>query len=60
MRAGLDAKVIRTTQLDMALEGADYVNAQVRVGGLAARITDEKIPLNTVLWGKKQPAWAAS
>lgn len=37
--------VVLTEDLDEALVGADFVLAQIRVGGLACRILDEKIPL---------------
>jgi 6-phospho-beta-glucosidase len=33
------------TELDRALEGADFVLVQIRVGGQAARLRDETIPL---------------
>lgn len=52
-KAGLAARVVRTTDLDRALDGADYVNAQIRVGGLDARIRDEKIPLKHGLIGQE-------
>jgi 6-phospho-beta-glucosidase len=34
-----------TTDLDRAVEGADFVLVQIRVGGQAARLRDETIPL---------------
>ena len=34
-----------TTDLDRALDGADFVLVQIRVGGQAARLRDETIPL---------------
>lgn len=43
--AGLDGKVILTTDLDEALQDADFVVTQIRVGRLPARILDETIPL---------------
>ncbi|MDP3176557.1 MAG: hypothetical protein Q8M76_01555, partial [Spirochaetaceae bacterium] len=46
-------RVALTRDLDEALEGADYVLAQVRVGRLAARIADEKIPLKHALIGQE-------
>lgn len=52
-KAGLDAKVVITDNLCEALEGADYVMGQVRVGKLAARIKDEKIPLKYNLLGQE-------
>lgn len=44
-KAGLTIKVVFTTKLEEALEGADFVLAQIRVGQLACRVLDEKIPL---------------
>jgi 6-phospho-beta-glucosidase len=38
-------RLLRTTELDRALEGADFVLVQIRVGGQAARLRDETIPL---------------
>jgi len=46
-------RVVLTRDLDEALEGADYVLAQVRVGRLAARIEDERIPLRHGLIGQE-------
>ena len=42
-----------TGNLDEALKDADYVFAQIRVGGMAARIRDEKIPLKYGLLGQE-------
>ena len=50
---GFTGKVVLTGNLDEAIEGADYVFAQIRVGGLAARILDEKIPLKHGLLGQE-------
>lgn len=47
------AKLVLTQDLDEALTGADYVFAQIRVGGMAARIRDEKIPLKHGLLGQE-------
>ena len=44
-RAGHPARVTTTTRLDDAVEGADAVLIQIRVGGQAARIVDESLPL---------------
>lgn len=44
-RAGHPAGVLATTRLDEALEGADVVLVQIRVGGQAARVVDESVPL---------------
>ena len=44
-RAGHPANVVTTTRLEEAVEGADAVLIQIRVGGQAARMTDESVPL---------------
>jgi 6-phospho-beta-glucosidase len=43
--AGHSARLEATTRLDDAVEGADVVLIQIRVGGQAARIVDESVPL---------------
>jgi len=42
--SGLNIPVELTTDRERALDGADFVITQIRVGGMAARILDEKIP----------------
>ena len=44
-KSGLDIKIETTTDRREALKDADYVTTQFRVGGLDARIRDERIPL---------------
>jgi 6-phospho-beta-glucosidase len=44
-RAGFGGDVALTGDLDAAVEGADYVLVQIRVGGQAARLEDETRPL---------------
>jgi 6-phospho-beta-glucosidase len=44
-RAGHPARVHATSSLDEAVEGADAVLIQIRVGGQAARMVDESLPL---------------
>ncbi len=44
-KAGLKTEVTLTMDLNEALERADFVLSQIRVGKLACRILDEKIPL---------------
>jgi len=44
-RQGYGGKLEVTGELDRALEGADFVLVQIRVGGQAARLKDETIPL---------------
>ena len=51
--AGLDCKVILTKSLDEAIDKADFVLAQIRVGKLPARVLDEKIPLKYDLIGQE-------
>lgn len=50
---GIDSKIILTEDLEVAIQGADYVLAQIRVGKLDARIRDEKIPLKYDLLGQE-------
>ncbi len=45
-RAGSPVRIAPTTSLDEAVEGADAVLIQIRVGGQAARIVDESLPLS--------------
>ena len=51
--AGLTCKCVLTDNLDEALDGADFVLAQIRVGKLPARVKDEKIPLKYGLLGQE-------
>jgi 6-phospho-beta-glucosidase len=51
--ADMDCNVILTKDLDTALDGADFVLAQIRVGKLPARVLDEKIPLKYDLIGQE-------
>ncbi len=51
--AGYTGSFCTTTSMEQAVDGADYVIAQIRVGGLAARIRDEKIPLKYDLIGQE-------
>ena len=44
-RQGFDGKLTVTGDLVRALDGADFVLVQIRVGGQAARLSDETIPL---------------
>ena len=44
-RQGFTGGLTTTGDLDRALEGADFVLIQIRVGGQAARLTDETVPL---------------
>jgi len=44
-RQGYDGRLTLTGDLDRALDGADFVLVQIRVGGQEARLRDETIPL---------------
>lgn len=51
--AGLPTKVILTTDRRAALDGADFVTSQVRIGRLPARVLDERIPLSHGMLGQE-------
>jgi len=53
IHAGLDCEVVLTNDYDEALDGADFVFVQIRVGKLPARVLDEKIPLKYDLIGQE-------
>jgi 6-phospho-beta-glucosidase len=44
-RQGFSGSLEVTGELDRALDGADFVLIQIRVGGQAARLSDETVPL---------------
>lgn len=46
-------EIITTDDLDLAVEGASFVINQIRVGGMAARTLDEKIPLEYGVIGQE-------
>lgn len=46
-------KLVLTTDRKSALEGADFVITQIRVGGIKSRIKDERIPLEFGLIGQE-------
>ncbi|HEU4330889.1 MAG TPA: 6-phospho-beta-glucosidase [Lapillicoccus sp.] len=50
---GSGPRVTTTTELDGALEGADFVFSAIRVGGLAARVQDERVALEHGLLGQE-------
>jgi len=52
-KRGIPSRIVLTDILDEAVSGADYVLGQFRVGGLDARILDEKIPLRHGLIGQE-------
>lgn len=51
--AGIDCEIIMTDDLDLALQGADFVVTQIRVGKLPCRHIDETIPLKHDLIGQE-------
>jgi 6-phospho-beta-glucosidase len=50
---GMEPRITRTKDLSRALDGADFVVAQIRAGKLEARIRDEKIPLGFGMIGQE-------
>jgi 6-phospho-beta-glucosidase len=44
-RAGYTGALMQTADLDAAIDGASFVLFQIRVGGQAARLRDETVPL---------------
>lgn len=52
-RADVPINLTLTTDRERALEGADFVITQIRVGGIGARIKDERIPLEFGLIGQE-------
>lgn len=50
---GSGARLMVTESLEEAVEGADYVLGQVRVGKLEARIKDERIPMKYGMLGQE-------
>jgi len=51
--AGLETRIELHDRLEPALEGAAFVLSQIRVGGMSARILDEKIPLSHGVLGQE-------
>lgn len=51
--AGIDCEVVMTDDLDSALQGADFVVTQIRVGKLHCRYLDEQIPVKYGLIGQE-------
>ena len=52
-KAGVDCEVVMTDDLDKALQGANFVVTQIRVGKLPARHLDESIPRKYDLIGQE-------
>jgi len=53
MLGDLPVKLVRTTDQREAIEGADFVVSQMRIGGLAARALDEQLPLKHGILGQE-------
>jgi len=53
LSAGLNIRVKATAERLVALVGADYVITQIRVGGSAARIRDEQLPMKFGMIGNE-------
>ena len=53
IKGGFKGEIDLTTDLNRALDGANFVFAQVRPGKMAGRIRDEKIPLKYGLLGQE-------
>ncbi|MGQ9493416.1 MAG: 6-phospho-beta-glucosidase [Anaerolineae bacterium] len=51
--AGLETTVATYTNRPAAIEGAEFIISQIRVGGVDARIRDEKIPLKYDVIGQE-------
>lgn len=48
-----DIKIVKTTDIKKATTGIDFAISQIRVGGVEARIKDEKIPLKYKTLGQE-------
>lgn len=53
LAAEADIKVLTTNNREQAIEGAKFVINQIRVGGMAARTQDEKIPVRFGVIGQE-------
>jgi len=51
--AGLETEVETTSEAERAIDGADFLISQVRIGGLAARTRDERTPLDFDMVGNE-------
>lgn len=51
--SGQNIKVSGTADLEEAVRGADFIILQIRVGGLSARVRDEKLPMEFGLVGNE-------
>jgi len=50
---GFKVKITKTTDRKKAINGSSFVNTQIRVGGNAVRIIDERIPLSMGFVGQE-------
>src|SRR3970282_1471168 len=50
---GAGIEILTTNDLERAVDGANFVINQIRVGGMAARILNEKIPLQFGIIGQE-------
>jgi 6-phospho-beta-glucosidase len=51
--SGLGVRLSQTGQVEQAIAGADFVILQIRVGGLDARVRDERVPMELGLIGNE-------
>ena len=51
--SGQDIKVSSTADPEEAIRGADFIILQIRVGGLSARVRDEKLPMEFAVEAQK-------
>ncbi len=51
--SGQDIKVSGTADPEEAIRGADFIILQIRVGGLSARVRDEKLPMEFGMVGNE-------
>lgn len=51
--SGQNIQVTGTADLEEGVRGADFIMLQIRVGGLAARVRDEKIPMELGMVGNE-------
>lgn len=52
-QAGPGFRIVRTLDPDEALDGADFVITTFRVGGIASRVVDERVPLRHGVLGQE-------
>ncbi len=49
----LDLDLLCTTDLEVAIQGSDFIILQIRAGGIAAQIRDEQLPMSIGLIGNE-------